>query len=438
MAVYFVTGKLGAGKTLSSVARIQEALARGVPVATNLDLDLVAMCGPKAKTPVVYRLPDKPSIADLLVIGKGNTGYDERKNGLVVLDECGTWFNSRTWGDKERQDIINWFLHARKLGWDIIFIIQSIQVVDKQARLMLAEHVVYCRRLDKLTIPFLSSITKLLTGKLLHLPQLHVGVVKYGDNERSLTVDRWWSWGGHLYAAYDTKQAFSDYYEHSTYQVLTPWLSRGRYLMPFTWRLAMRMTKIYWRRFSRPVLAGAFFAAGVACAIYFREPVPAPVVVSEVPAVQGEPEQPKSEEGAAPAPQPPAPPPVATVKQQYAGWRIIGYLKMKDRAAYQVASPDGGQMSLDALAGAELDVIPRDNCRVRVVSAVDVTDFADIFAPGCIPDSAEPVIKDGIAQLPNSRPLTPPPGHYIPRSNLPVMPQPERLTFAQGLQHLGK
>ena len=43
MAVYVVTGKLGNGKTLITVGRIRDALAQGCRVATNLDLDLVAM-----------------------------------------------------------------------------------------------------------------------------------------------------------------------------------------------------------------------------------------------------------------------------------------------------------------------------------------------------------------------------------------------------------
>lgn len=46
----------------------------------------------------MIRLPDKPSLNDLLAIGVGNTSYDESRNGLLVLDECGTWFNSRSWG----------------------------------------------------------------------------------------------------------------------------------------------------------------------------------------------------------------------------------------------------------------------------------------------------------------------------------------------------
>ncbi|WP_430623398.1 zonular occludens toxin domain-containing protein [Escherichia coli] len=99
-------------------------------------------------------------------MGIGNTSYDESRNGLLVLDECGTWFNSRSWGDKDRQPVIDWFLHARKLGWDIIFLIQDISIMDKQARLALAEHVVYCRRSDKLNIPFVGSIMNLVSGAI--------------------------------------------------------------------------------------------------------------------------------------------------------------------------------------------------------------------------------------------------------------------------------
>ncbi|WP_303314291.1 zonular occludens toxin domain-containing protein [Dickeya fangzhongdai] len=38
MAVYVVTGKLGSGKTLVAVGKIQEKLVSGCKVATNLDL----------------------------------------------------------------------------------------------------------------------------------------------------------------------------------------------------------------------------------------------------------------------------------------------------------------------------------------------------------------------------------------------------------------
>ena len=273
MAVYFVTGKLGAGKSLTSVGRIRDAFYRGVPVATNLDIRLVPMLGRKTKKTRLFRVPDKPSLADLEALGNGNPSYDESRNGLLVLDECGTWFNSRTWNDKSRQDVINWFLHARKLGWDIIFIVQDISIVDKQARLALAEHTVFCRRLDRMQIPILSALIQTISlGVIkLKLPKLHVGIVKYGDSAQSITVDKWMLWGSDLYASYDTKQAFSDHYDKGTYSVLPTWYTHGRYSVTLTLRNVMRLTKIYARKFSRFTMfaLGALLSLGVL--LYFCE-----------------------------------------------------------------------------------------------------------------------------------------------------------------------
>ncbi len=251
MTVYFVTGKLGAGKSLVSISRVKLALLNAAPVASNIDINLKNMLGRNKKNTRLFRLPDKPSVEDFEAIGVGNKSYDESKNGLIVLDECGTWFNSRSWNDKSRQKVINWMLHARKLGWDIIFIVQDISIVDKQARLALGEHVVYCRRLDRLTIPFIGTLYRLFTGSKLPLPKVHTGIVKYGDTQTALTVDKWTMMGVGLYSCYDTKQAFSDFYEHGLYSVLPPYYTHGRYGVTWTARNQMRLTKIYVRKYSR-------------------------------------------------------------------------------------------------------------------------------------------------------------------------------------------
>lgn len=267
MAVYVVTGKLGAGKTLVAVGKIQDKLVSGCKVATNLDLKLhkLPRVGVNARSPRVIRIPDKPSIDDLQAIGLGNTGYDESKNGLLVLDECGTWFNSRSWADKERQHVINWFLHARKLGWDIIFLIQDISIMDKQARLALAEHVVYCRRLDKITIPFIGGVYSLITGSKLPMPKLHIGIVKYGDSSNAMTVERWNYTGRDLYSAYDTKQAFSDAYDRGAFTYLPPCLTHGIYSARRDARFYMKLTRIYFRKTSKILL----FLLGVSLSSFY-------------------------------------------------------------------------------------------------------------------------------------------------------------------------
>lgn len=390
MAVYFVTGKLGSGKTLASVGRIKEYLHRGAPVATNLDLRLDKMFGPKARKACVYRLPDKPGIEDLEAIGIGNASYDESKNGLLVLDECGTWFNSRQWADKERQQVINWFLHARKKGWDVIFIVQNIAIVDKQARMCLAEHVVYCRRMDKMTIPFIGFLYKAFTGSRLPFPKLHVASVRYGDQQTSLIVDRWWYFGMDLYDCYDTKQAFSDFYSDSTYRLLPPWFTHGRYLIPLTWSRAVRLTKIHWKRFSRPVLSGAFFAAGIAAAIYFREPVQLPPVEPVAKVEEGAKvgtaavDAAKTETVTADKVPPKS---LTPVRDKYADWVISGHLKLGDKQQYLLKSPDGRVVSLDNLTAKGVDVFPVDNCSVKIVSTTDIADWVSVFANVCTPNT---------------------------------------------------
>ncbi|MEQ5183815.1 zonular occludens toxin domain-containing protein [Providencia alcalifaciens] len=269
MAVYFVTGKLGSGKSLIAVGKIQDKITKGLKVATNLDLKLQNMprVGKFAKSPRVLRIPDKPNIDDLNAIGIGNHSYDESLNGLLVLDECGTWFNTRTWNDKSRQPVIDWFLHARKKGWDIIFLVQDLSLIDKQARESLAEHVVYCRRMDKLTLPLIGALFSVFTGSKLPLPKIHLGIVKYGDTNTSPVVERWVYRGTDLYWSYDTKQEFSSFYTSGVYSYLPPYLSHGRYFKRLTWKQKMKLTRVYLRKYSRITL----FILGALSGIFFTK-----------------------------------------------------------------------------------------------------------------------------------------------------------------------
>lgn len=350
MAVYFITGKLGAGKSLVSVARIKDKLIKGLPVATNLDINLKNMIGRNKKNTRLYRVPDKPEIQDMEALGVGNKSYDEELNGLLVLDECGTWFNSRTWADKGRQAVINWLLHARKLGWDVIFIIQDLSLVDKQARLALAEHVVYCRRTDRATIPFIGSLFKLLTGSKLPLPKIHLGIVRYGDSPTSLKVDTWTTVGGTLYPAYDTKQMFSDYYDHGVYCALPPYYTHGRYTVPYTVKNTMRITRIYLRKYSRVVA----FMIGAIATFSISEmvtPSPDPETVINV-EVQKEPQ--------------------TTLKVQYQGWRISSYANWPGQlASYHFQNDNSDEITSEVLRQQGIRVKSRGACEALLVKGDD-------------------------------------------------------------------
>ena len=271
MSVFVVTGKLGNGKTLVTVGRIRDAIRAGCRVATNLDIDLKAMFHKQARNINLMRIPDKPTIDDLNAIGKGYEGdYDENKFGILVLDECGTWFNSRNWQDKTRSEVNNWFLHARKLGWHVYIIIQDISMLDSQARDAIGELLVTCKRLDKLRVPGIGGLIKMFTGWNPTMPRIHRAKVTYADG---LISDVWVYRGNDLFKCYDTRQSFIQNYPHGTHSLLTPWHTHGRFAVQMTWRNQLRITKIYWKRFASPVALATGLLLGAFVMLVYRQPV---------------------------------------------------------------------------------------------------------------------------------------------------------------------
>jgi len=238
MAIYLISGKLGSGKTLSSVGIVRDALLSGRKVATNLDLHLDKLLPASRGKPkrsdgharwhqscVSVRLPDKPTLDDLEMLGSGNDSMDETKNGVIVLDELATWLNSRTFNDKCRAPVIDWLLHSRKYGWDVYFICQHLEQIDKQVRQSLVEYLVTCRRLDRIKIPFVGKLMQSLSAGYLtgNLPKIHVAVVRYGTEQHAPIADRWVYRAHDLYPAYNTRQVFSDRYQHGAFSYLPPW-----------------------------------------------------------------------------------------------------------------------------------------------------------------------------------------------------------------------
>ena len=232
MTDYAFVGKKGTGKSKHAVLRMREQyFKRGRPVATNLDIDLSKMFGPRSRVSYV-RIPDKPSEFDLLAAGHGNPdSYDEERNGALVLDELGTWFNARTFNDKGRAGTLDFLAHARKHGWDCYYIMQDITQVDKQLRESFIEQTVRHTRFDKIRIPFVGQLLSLLFGERAgYMPRFHTGVFRVGTNPQDLVSDRIMFKGVDIEPCYDTRQVFLADYPHGTHSVLSPWHIEGRFL----------------------------------------------------------------------------------------------------------------------------------------------------------------------------------------------------------------
>lgn len=231
---FILTGKKGAGKGIVALGMINDYLIKGRPVATNLNLFMEHLTPLYDKSSKVFRLPDQPSAEDMEMIGRGNLDKngkpspDESKNGLVVLDECGSWLNAREYRDKSRAPLFDWFLHSRKLGWDVVYIVQDLSVLDKQFRESFGEHVIYTVRLDRLPIPILGFFLRLFSFKL---PKYHIGIVRYGLYPSSPVSERKIYLGRRFYKCYDTLQRFSKNNEYwGVSSVLSSWHIKGRFM----------------------------------------------------------------------------------------------------------------------------------------------------------------------------------------------------------------
>lgn len=249
MADYAYTGKKGTGKSKNIVRVARDVyLKEGRTVATNLDISLEPMFG-KFSRKTYVRVPDKPCAFDLLAAGHGNyDSYNEDKNGMLALDEMATWFNTRSFADKGRADVLDFFAHARKYGWDCYYIMQNVIQVDKQLRESFIEHTVRHVRFDKVKIPFVGGVIGALFGKKAgYFPRFHSATTRLGCNPQDLKTDNAVFTGKDIEACYDTRQIFRDNYPHGTHSVLSPWHITGRYLIappePFMMRVVRWFTK---------------------------------------------------------------------------------------------------------------------------------------------------------------------------------------------------
>lgn len=222
MPVYSVEGKLGTGKTKFCVWMAQNALLAGRRVASNVDMKTHLMHPFKRTT--FIRIPDKPTEFDFDAMGHGNpTTYNEDMNGILILDELGTWLNSRSFQDKGRAGVIDWLIHARKHGWDVYLIVQDQNMIDKQVRDSLIEYQCRCMQLGKIRIPIIGKFLSIFSEKLGYLPKAHTVTARTGYGANAIIADRWIFKGHDLHAAYDTRQIFTSSYANGAHSVLPPW-----------------------------------------------------------------------------------------------------------------------------------------------------------------------------------------------------------------------
>jgi hypothetical protein len=237
-----LTGKRGTGKSLNAVKIIQQYLQQGRVVATNLDLFVEHLLSPTSRT-ICYRLPDVP-VSEVLnhpLFPHGNPNpIDESRNGLLVLDECAGFLNSRDWKDRDRTALIAFLAQSRKFGWDLILIAQGPSMIDKQIRTELCDMHGVCRETSKIGIPFITAFMRSTFGVKVMLPKMHVVSYYYGFGASAVKsyVDIFRT--SDVKNGYDTLQKISaEYGQQGISSNLSPWHLRGRYMT--RWQIMRRV-----------------------------------------------------------------------------------------------------------------------------------------------------------------------------------------------------
>ena len=365
MAVYIVTGKLGAGKTLLLVMRILDYLKKRRRVAVNIDVKMNKLCKADNRYSRLVRLPDLPSAEDLIGLGMGCDTYDEEQFGGIFLDEAGVWLNSRDWNSGGRTDLLKFFLFLRKRRWDLWLCVQNVNVIDKQVRESIAEHVVYINRWDRIKLPFpIGPLLRLFTLGLFkgRLPKMHQAIVKYGAKFNSPKVDDWFYRGEEFYSYYDTTQEYDKGYDKGPYSMLPPgYWRRARPTAQRNAGFYMRTTKIFFKRFG---VINAFFL-GAVIALALSVPVFAGIALANRPASSASPPQQQSRQA-----------PATTLANEFEALRIASYGQLAGKTFYVFSQPDGTRLTLEDLL--VRDVVVKDR-GPREALLVRGEDFLSVY-----------------------------------------------------------
>ncbi|MCL6263159.1 zonular occludens toxin domain-containing protein [Craterilacuibacter sp. RT1T] len=226
MSFYLVQGTLGDGKTSYATTRAYEYLRKGRRVAANFPLDFTEFSRVNPDVSVTV-LPDVPTSEHFYALGRG--GDSEHVAGLLILDEGVFLFNARSWNDKDRQKVIEWLALSRKLGWDVMILIQHVQALDKQIRLLFGQYLVVCRKVESLKF-----------FGFLRLKGLHMAVQRLGTDAHSPVCDRTFYKPATIGKAYDTKKLFANDGASGMYSTLTRRLAVLRYQTPKPPRFQIR------------------------------------------------------------------------------------------------------------------------------------------------------------------------------------------------------
>lgn len=175
--IQVIQGSLGSGKSMVAMYELVDQLQSGGVVACNFTLtkdwskklasiSFLVKMGFRDEKKLAqsywdrcFKIGDPQTMIDLsgdrgsnlekLCVGK-RKGKREGK-GLLILDDCHHFFNSRTFAANRKY--VEFFANARKYGWRTLLITHDVDNIDKQIRSYIEIEARF-RNLQKVKIPF--------------------------------------------------------------------------------------------------------------------------------------------------------------------------------------------------------------------------------------------------------------------------------------------
>lgn len=133
--IWLYSGTPGSGKSFHATKDVIFNLKHSTGVICNFPVDTKMVRGIKAE----FRYKDNQDLTPEYLVDFSRKHHKHGKEGqtLIVIDEAQLMFNCRTFGQSDRANWIKFFSQHRKLGFNVILIAQSIQMLDRQIRVLI-------------------------------------------------------------------------------------------------------------------------------------------------------------------------------------------------------------------------------------------------------------------------------------------------------------
>lgn len=133
--IYLYSGTPGSGKSLRAAYKLIESIKIGKSVIANFPIDETYFKPRKKPYGNFDYVNNQELTVDFLKTYAKlfHEPYREHQT-LLIIDECASIFNSRSWDKGDRQEWIYFFQQHRKLGYDVILISQNDRLIDRQIR----------------------------------------------------------------------------------------------------------------------------------------------------------------------------------------------------------------------------------------------------------------------------------------------------------------